>query len=439
MQLTQVPRKWQMECLNSWILNDCKGIANVVTGAGKSLLGLMSADYLIKLGEKNLKILLVVPTKVLQLQWYDNFIELCGMDSSEIQLHGGGNKALPLENIKVHIMIINSALKILPGLMQNQRSNKHKTLLICDECHRYGSKISSHVFDYSFDYTLGLSATPEREGDFGFEEKIIPGLGNVIYKYGYDQAINDGIISEFKLTNISLALRKNEECSYKELTEAINKVLITLKSRYKILNNTSRFFASLEEIQKNNIKNKNRPDPNIEDFKLLCTKRKILLNRAEERMECLFHLLERLRYTGKIIIFHELIGELNIISKGLLSRGIEHILYHSEMREKDRLQSMDTFKNSKNSVLLACKALDEGLDIPDCSIAIIAASTKGSRQRIQRVGRMLRRTSENSFAWIISLFTRDTTEESRYNRNSEEQLFGAAEIEFLNYSANFAI
>jgi superfamily II DNA or RNA helicase len=177
MNLNMAPHKWQMECLNSWIINKHRGIAKVVTGAGKSLLAMMAVDYLNRISSSPIQVFVIVPTKVLQLQWQSNFIEKCGLPQSAISLYGGGGK--PVSKAFIHIMIVNTAVKVMSQLLSLINENE-RTFLVCDECHRYGSKMNSEIFKFNYDYTMGLSATPEREGDFGFEEKIVPGLGGII-------------------------------------------------------------------------------------------------------------------------------------------------------------------------------------------------------------------------------------------------------------------
>ena len=38
--------KWQRDCLQKWFDNGCRGIVNVVTGAGKTVLALAAAHNL---------------------------------------------------------------------------------------------------------------------------------------------------------------------------------------------------------------------------------------------------------------------------------------------------------------------------------------------------------------------------------------------------------
>ena len=51
--------------------------------------------------------------------------------------------------------------------------------------------------------------------------------------------------------------------------------------------------------------------------------------------------------------------------------------------------------------LITCTALDEGLNIPDIEIAIIVSQTMSNRQRIQRIGRALRKGKEKALIYTI--------------------------------------
>ena len=56
-------------------------------------------------------------------------------------------------------------------------------------------------------------------------------------------------------------------------------------------------------------------------------------------------------------------------------------------------------------MLVTCRALDEGLNVKDVEVGMIVASTKSTRQRIQRMGRVLRATDEKENAIVISLYS----------------------------------
>ena len=66
-------------------------------------------------------------------------------------------------------------------------------------------------------------------------------------------------------------------------------------------------------------------------------------------------------------------------------RGERVSIYHSHLAPTIRRRNLELFKLGHVSTLVTCRALDEGLNVPDASVAIIAASTRSTRQRIQRL------------------------------------------------------
>ena len=61
--------------------------------------------------------------------------------------------------------------------------------------------------------------------------------------------------------------------------------------------------------------------------------------------------------------------------------------------------------------MVAVRSLDEGVDVPEAEIAIIASGSRSKRQRIQRMGRVLRFV-EGKQALCVSLLVRGTVEET---------------------------
>jgi superfamily II DNA or RNA helicase len=62
-------------------------------------------------------------------------------------------------------------------------------------------------------------------------------------------------------------------------------------------------------------------------------------------------------------------------------------------------------------ILVCCRALDEGVDVPESEVAIIAASTSSNRQRIQRMGRVIRIHTSKDIAKIYTIYITDREEE----------------------------
>ena len=70
-------------------------------------------------------------------------------------------------------------------------------------------------------------------------------------------------------------------------------------------------------------------------------------------------------------------------------------------------------------MLVSCRALDEGTNVPETSVAILSSSTASARQRIQRMGRVLRPAAGKSHATIYTVYATDP-EEKRLAREAQE-------------------
>jgi superfamily II DNA or RNA helicase len=62
------------------------------------------------------------------------------------------------------------------------------------------------------------------------------------------------------------------------------------------------------------------------------------------------------------------------------------------------------FRKGIFNVLVTCRALDEGLNIPETEVAIISSATASDRQRIQRLGRVLRPSAGKKSAVVYTLY-----------------------------------
>jgi superfamily II DNA or RNA helicase len=75
-----------------------------------------------------------------------------------------------------------------------------------------------------------------------------------------------------------------------------------------------------------------------------------------------------------------------------------------------RRDNLRLFRRGQFDVLVTCRALDEGINIPEVQAAVIASATASSRQRVQRLGRVLRPAPAKSHASIFTLYTTEAEE-----------------------------
>ena len=363
------PRKWQDEGLSRWSGNGFKGICKVVTGGGKTFFGMMCILRLLE-EKPDARVMIVVPTLALRDQWVLDIQEGIGAPSDEIYSHGYDSKLL--DSHRIAVMVINSA-----RTKSEEVSSEGDWMLIVDECHRAASEENRKSMRGRWIATLGLSATPERQYDEWFEEFLIPNLGSIIAEYDYVQAKKDGVIVDFELRNYKAPLTDGEKEKMSKLTRSIAQERRRLES------------SGLQ----------------TSDFLLnLLMKRARISQRAENRIPLAIAICKQ--HIGKrILIFHEYIESADQIVRILDESGFRVAAYHSKIGDQMRLSNLKMYRDGMIDVLVTCRALDEGLNVPNTEVGMIVSSTKSTRQRIQRMGRVLRTAKNKDLGIIISMFT----------------------------------
>ena len=370
-------REWQKIALNLWVENRFRGIVEVATAGGKTFFATEGIKRWIK-EVPNGKILVIVPTTALQDQWYVTLLDELQIKPNQISTWPENTNLSSL----IHIMVVNTARTKAITVADSTEN----LLLIADECHRYASPENANALAIKTSATLGLTATAERDYDDGLDEVLIPNLGNMIYKYSIANARIDGVVAPFEVLNVKIQFTEIEESEYKKLTARLaqaysqgdeNKAVIIARMRASVSRNAAKRIPAAIAI-------------------------------AEENRG------------SRIIIFHEEIEKAEIIKKILNERGHSVGIYHSQLGIDKRRDNLLQFRRGMLEVLVCCRALDEGVDLPESDVAIIAASTASSRQRIQRIGRVIRVHKDKNKAKIYTLYA--TEREEEFLKGEEQRL-----------------
>jgi superfamily II DNA or RNA helicase len=105
----------------------------------------------------------------------------------------------------------------------------------------------------------------------------------------------------------------------------------------------------------------------------------------------------------RVLIFTEYNSVVEEISRRFC---IPQITYKTPAAERQLV--LEGFRSGRYSKLVSGRVLNEGLDVPDCGVAIIVSGTSTRREYIQRLGRVLRPKERR--AVLYELVTDDTTE-----------------------------
>jgi len=376
------PRGWQIEALAKWEQAGNRGIVSVVTGGGKTVFALSCIDRI-----RPIATLIVVPTAALLEQWWEEAASYFDLNLDEINIVTG---SLRFRLGAINISVLNTAAK-LP-----ERMKEHKCFLIVDECHKAASEQFRAVLQVSNFAALGLSATPERQYDEGLKDVLVPALGPVIFNYDYSDALRDGVIVPFALKNVVFDLEEDRQAEYDKLSKAIARSI-------------------------------SRHGMESEETIALFLKRSRVLNLSFNRIRLALRLAAANR--GKrTLIFHEDIEACDLIHGVLMEHGMKSGVYHSKMPLRAKAVILSQYRRGEIDVLVTCRALDEGFNVPETEVGIIAASTATRRQRIQRLGRVVRPALGKSTATIYTLVA--TGPEIERLKEEEERLDGVASVEW---------
>lgn len=368
-QLKFAARDWQRTAFDNWAAS-CRGIVSVVTGGGKTVFAEMCVLHFFEKFPAG-QVLIIVPTAALLDQWFASLQEELNVDAKNITQLGGGER--PRRAAAITIAIVNSARR-LEGKWGLSESPK---MLVVDECHRLGSPENAKALAGEYLATLGLSATPERQYDDGFSEHIAPALGPIIYEYDYVSAHADGVIAPFALNNVEVSMLEDEQARYDALTKRI-RTAIAREGR------DGEAEAS-------------------DHLKRLLQQRAAVSATATMRIPVAVRLVEQHR-GERAIVFHERTEAADRIYSLLRDRGHSATIYHAGIGSAIRRENLRLFRRGVHDVLVCCRALDEGMNVPETSVAVIASSTASNRQRIQRLGRILRPAPGKEFATVYTLY-----------------------------------
>jgi superfamily II DNA or RNA helicase len=433
---------WQKNFLDKWF-DKKKGIAEVVTGAGKTHLAMAIIEKLKKEND-DIHITIIVPTIVLLEQWYDNLIKKLSISPGEIGRRGGGHTNT-FQGKKILIAVINSAIKDNFIEVQTRDLVHNHNLLIVDECHRAGAQEFRQIFKAHRTWNLGLSATPERERDNAYEEILVKELGNKIGSYSYNDALDDGIIPRFDIYNYAVILNNEEKARYERITKEIHKIVERLKFKYSELNEPKvKMEIRLKQLQKKFPKDrdlflyfqktKERKDeilyPAHNRVLFVNTILTRILEKKPDSSEESDSPISKLSTDDTAIVFHEKIDEINSLFIKLDSTDVS--IYHSGFPNSLNRIGLDLFKSGQTKAILSVKALIEGVDVPNANVGIIMASSSSQIQRIQSLGRVLRRAEGKDETNLFIAYVKNTTDERIYKNAVKDwdKIIGKGNIEF---------
>ncbi|MGW7002539.1 DEAD/DEAH box helicase family protein [Streptomyces sp. NPDC054933] len=378
-------RPHQMEAVEAWEGKSRKTLLEHATGSGKTRTGL----YCMRVAQRDgLTPVVLVPSQILLEQWAREVKEILGC---RVVLCGGGNERWgPQRLVRAAIeagssdrpvaviAVMNSAAT--PDFVSQVRPLGKKVFIVADEVHRLGSlKFRSIMAKINAIARLGLSATPERAGDEAGTRAIMDYFGGVGHSYSLSQAVQDGILVPYTYDAVWVGFADSEYERWQVLTDEIKKLYAMLQG--------ARPPADCEERMR----------------RKLIERARVAKNAVRKIDKCAQLVSEN--YVPdcgqRWLIYCDNQVQLRAVRGALTRAGVPSWEYHRQMAG-DATATLKLFEDI-GGVIVSIRCLDEGVDIPSATHALILASSRNPREFIQRRGRVLRRSPGKSTATIYDV------------------------------------
>lgn len=360
-------RGYQRVALQRWLAAGGRGLVVLPTGAGKTRTALHAIRAM------GVPTLCLVPTRVLLAQWKKELER--EHRSGPIGQLGDGVRDIR----KITLATFASARNLAPlhGL--------RFALLIVDEAHHFGHSAYDEALVMSAaPFRLALTATPPDDPEK--RKRLCALVGQELTRLSVGDLI--GVhLSAIKHDVTLVPLSAGQRAAYERLYGAYQsqrKILIKrgLKSTQRAFMTTAsgrRALAarrSAVHILKTNVA---LEDALIRTVSLHCQRRLIIFAADSEQALRLAHLL-----LAPVVL--------------------------AEVGKAEREAVLSAFKKGTIRVLITCKVLNEGYDLPETEGVVLVGGRRSSGETLQRIGRALRKSAGKT-AMVFELATAGTHEE----------------------------
>jgi len=380
--------KHQQFAIDNWYRADGKGIIEMATATGKTLVGLAAAESLYQ-KEKNVKVLIVSHSRAILNQWRREVIDKLGFtDDPNLDYNHSVQYNSPGKKLHFSFNTLQSVSKN-PDFF-----SKDIDFLIVDEVHHGASKEFRKAVNLTCKYKMGLSATIEGKERPGILSNV---LGLTVFTYSLRKAKKDGIIPNFKLIIHKSFLDVSEQEIFESVSKKINSLLTTINAirgikikKYTKYGKFDSLYDFISAMNKARYSGDEVPESWLSLLGLII-KRRSIIHKSSPKIEDAIKLIKVIGNEKKCLVFCMDISTSNHIHSQIKSHVDNAFCIHSEMKNHEVMETIQLYKKSRTGVLISPKMLDEGIDIPDAEIGINVASSKTKLQLVQRMGRILRK------------------------------------------------
>ncbi len=363
-------RDYQVKSLEAWRKSGTRGVVVLPTGAGKTVIALKGIQ------ELRVSALVVVPTLVLVDQWKRRLEDEFGV---KVGVVGGGSRQVRALTVATYDSASINAVKM---------GNLFK-LVVFDEVHHLPAASYRQIgLMYTAPHRLGLTATLSKKD--GSRASLRDIVGDVVYEMDVDELA--GVhLSDYTVETVHLPLSADEQREYDRGYGQYRAFLGRRGIRFRSARDYQRFVMRTGR------------DPEARRALLARNRAMDIALNSSTKIDYLKELL-RANPEDKALVFTRHNKLVYRISREMLIPSITH-----QTPREERADILRGFRSGRYRRIVTSRVLDEGVDVPDASLAVILSGSGSSRQFIQRLGRVLRKR-EGKQARLVELVSRGTAE-----------------------------
>ena len=388
--------RWQLDALVSWLRCGRRGVIEAVTGSGKTDVAIAAAADALRRGRF---VLVLVPSRVLMEQWHGRLI--AALPGARIGRLGDNGRDHP-GSCDVLVATRHSAAAhkpVPPGDAEG--------LLIADECHGLGGGVLRRALLPQYVERLGLTATLERTDD-AVTDLLLPYFGGICHRYGFAEAIADGVCAQPRVAFVGVALTVEERGEYIATEQQLVQARQHLRQvRGVPLEPFGAFLAAVAHLAERDA----GPDGRAaREYLDAFAKRRQIVAQSSGKYELLGRFAPAIKAADGALLFTETVRAANHAINRLDPLVAIELITGSTAR-RQRRDILDDLRVRRLDAVAAPRVLDEGIDVPDANLGIVMSASRTRRQMIQRMGRILRRKRPGVGARFVIMFAKDTLED----------------------------
>jgi superfamily II DNA or RNA helicase len=345
------PFPHQAEALAAWQRAGGRGVVELPTGAGKTLLAVLAIAAIQR------PTLVVVPTLDLLQQWQGVLQQ--HLSAPVGALGGGVSDRQPLT-----VTTYDSAA------LHTEFHGNRFGLLVCDECHHLPAPSYRFIAEGAIaPWRLGLTATLQRND--GGERVVEELLGPLVHCTDIRE-LKGTYLAPYDVHRVEVPLTPDEQARH---DAARARYLAFVRGRGLRLAEPGGWARFLAEAH--------RTPEGREAFAAYREQRRLALF-SEGKREALWRIL-RIHREDRVLAFADDTETVYQLAHHFVLPALTH---HTPLPERKRL--LAAFASGELPVLLTSRVLNEGVDVPEARVGVVLSGSGSVREHVQRLGRVLR-------------------------------------------------